>query len=94
MLEIQKDTGITPKGLAERPILRQDCLKYFKIYARLAASRTIGDGGPQPIQISEVESCLTLHGISGVEEQVRILDIVQTLDGDYMEAQPKTPKGQ
>jgi len=63
-----------------RPALRYDCIKYMDAFSYLGASRLWSEVGPQPIQVSEVESYLGIAGIEDPYTKMKYLRLVQRMD--------------
>jgi len=77
---IKEDTGKDHPALSNKPALRSDCIKYHDAFCFLGASRLWSQVGPNPIQVSEVESMLRMMGIESSETQLKYLRLIQRMD--------------
>ena len=71
---VKEDTGVPHPADIGRPGLRDDCIKY------LDAFRLWSEVGPQPIQVSEVESYLNIAGVEVPYMKLKYLYLIQQLD--------------
>lgn len=72
--------------LSSRPKLKPGDDRYMDFFAVLNQGRTYSDmGGPQPIQVSEINALLQLEGIDLREAKVKYVRIVQMLDRVYLD---------
>lgn len=81
--EVQEQTGVTPRGLLNRPRLRDDCLDYVTAYHLAEGSRQQGYGGPQALLLTEISKALDILGVA----RIRYLDYtraIQILDDTYL----------
>lgn len=75
---------MTPRGLAMRPALRDDCKGYLEVFWELSACRLIIQGVFQPIQISEIVTLLKEYEVSR-EERKKARHLLQQMDIAYLE---------
>lgn len=77
--------GVTPSGLAERPVVHQEDRPYLDGFWALARGRAHGQFGPSPIPVTEVQAYLALVKECGVDERMKFLRLVQKMDTVYLE---------
>ncbi len=77
---VREDTGIPHPADIGRPGLRNDCIKYLDAFRYLGSSRLWGEVGPQPIQVSEVESYLNIAGVEVPYMKLKDLYLIQQMD--------------
>ena len=85
LLEIEKATGETPRGLRDRKVLRDDCRGYLDAFYALSTQRGYNEAGQQPLQVSEITAYLTHMGISGGEGGMRFFRHLLRLDRTYID---------
>ena len=77
---VKEDTGVPHPADIGRPALRNDCIKYMDAFSYLGAARLWSEVGPQPIQVSEVESYLNIAGIEVPYMKMKYLYLIRQLD--------------
>lgn len=92
---ILEDTGKPHPAALTRPALRDDCIKYYDAFCLLSACRMWSEVGPQPIQISEVESYTRMAGIDEPRTRLKYARLIRRLDTvviNYINAQRQKQK--
>jgi hypothetical protein len=77
---VYEDTGEFHPAHARKPALRKDCIRYLDAFRHLSAGRIWSEVGPQPIQVSEVESYLGMVGIKNSDTKMKYLRLIRLLD--------------
>lgn len=80
LLTFQKDTGIVPKALQNRPTLRPDCKEYLDSFWVLDASRPSAMEGLAAIPISEMKALMEVMLIPKGEQALKFIRLMQALD--------------
>lgn len=78
LVEIESNTGVTPKALEERPVLDPTSLEVLRAYKILDATRTYGLS-MNPVQLSEMRAYIDLFGLPPVPVDV-FVKLIGTLD--------------
>lgn len=81
-----------PKALQDQPDLEPELRFVWELYHRLSRSREWGESGPQPIQVSEFFAYCDGVGIAGLSFREWLLDVIQDMDGTFLEHQAATQK--
>lgn len=76
---MRRDGNVHPAELT-KTALRNGDRRYYDVYRSLSASRMWNQAGPLPIQISEIESYMSLAGIEDPDTKLKYLRLVQGLD--------------
>lgn len=85
--------GITPAALLDRPGLEAaEDLPYLDGFRALNGSRPYGQFGPMPIPIADVHAYLMLVGEDRVEERLRFLSVMQSMDGVFLKHEAERSK--
>jgi len=84
-MEVQESTGVTPQSLRSRPEMLTGSGRYLEAFWTLSRGRGQGLSGPLPIAVSEVLAYLTMIEEYSVSERLRILRLIQSLDGAYLD---------
>lgn len=77
-------TGTIPKALRDRPSLRSDCQDFLRGFYSMNAARSMDEGRPQAIPISEILSYCRLSAIPPGESAIKLLRLVQRLDETWL----------
>lgn len=85
LLEIQEQSGITPKALETRPLPRVDCTKYREIFLLLSSQREINETGLQALPVREVVSYLDGMLVTDLFEREKVIRFTVSLDRVFME---------
>jgi hypothetical protein len=93
LLEMQKESGITPEALKKRPKVREADLIYMEVFGDLSPSRPGGDSIGN-IPVSEFRHYCDLWGIDGPEEKERIFKYLKKLDDTFMKFVTKQRQAQ
>ncbi len=83
-MDIEEDTGNTLPPLQEEPDLNDCIVPYWRAFTALASSRQSGMGLGY-IPYSEIVFYLNENDIFDQEERERMLNIIQFIDGKYVE---------
>lgn len=75
---------MTPSGLASRPEVEPDDLRYLDAFRALDRSRAGGHGGPLPLSIQEVHAFLLLVGEGRADERLKFLRMMQRMDDVFL----------
>jgi hypothetical protein len=89
--EAYRRTGVKPPALASQPRLRGECETLYTAYCALSASRDNNGFGASPIKVSEVRAYALMMGLN-LEEGLKLLRVVQAMDGAYLEYQAQKNK--
>jgi hypothetical protein len=65
----------------------------YTVFRQLSSARVYAEVGPQPIPISEVLAYCEMMRIRDLDMRQAVLQIVQTLDGKFVEHQVKKLQG-
>lgn len=84
LLEVQAKTGVTPKGLQDRPSLSPEADDIYGAFSVLSKRRKYNQAGLQPLEVSEVTAYLTELGFSGEESREEALHLILGLDDIFM----------
>lgn len=79
--KVEEKTGKTPAMLDGQPPLHPLILWVWEAFSVLDKGRQWGNSGPQPIQISELESYCRMNNIADHSDLVRY---IQKMDGEYL----------
>jgi len=70
--------------MGEAPTLYMDLAPYWEAFSRLCATRTYGEGGPDPLQPAQVASYLDIYGVGGISERQRYYELITALDSVWL----------
>lgn len=79
MLEVQRDTGVTPPALLKRPPLRASNNHYLNDFYLCSASRADSEVGPQKLTNCDIEAFLNMT-LTPAHLRPRMLVILRALD--------------
>ena len=74
--------GRSSKALSNKPYLHDDLIDVWQAFQDLSRTRTIGMLA-NPIQASEIEAWLRMHGITSIEEQSEYYQMIIALDAAW-----------
>jgi len=84
LLAFQKESGITPKSLLDRPKLKDSYRRHLKAFYDLSSGRLRGEV-PQPISQRDIlDYADRLEGIDQVFELDWFFELMRSLDGAYL----------
>lgn len=85
LLEIQQQTGRTPKALQERPTLRPENLGIYQDFVFLQSGRCAGFSGPNPISVADMVAYLQVFPIGSAERRARWMRLVRRIDSAVLD---------
>ena len=80
LLEIQQQTGRTPRALQERPTLRPENLGIYQDFVFLQAGRSAGFSGPNPIPVADMAAYLQVFPVEPAERRARWMRLIRRVD--------------
>lgn len=84
--EMERSTGVTPRALADRPLIRSHLAWYIESFYELSAGRDIGEYVP-PLSAEEMLAYCQLVGLPDCRQRVRLFEVVRQLDLVYCQIQ-------
>ena len=76
--------GMEVQALQNRPVLTQWVIDYWNGFQLLSGSRAVHQGGVGPIPLSEIVAYLEAIYILDVDERLKTIMMIQSLDSVYV----------
>lgn len=70
-------------ALESQPEVHPDLIETWQAFQDLSNSRSLGFCA-NPIQVSEIEAWLRIHGITAIEDRVECYRLIKSLDAVWM----------
>lgn len=93
LMQMWQATGRQPTALRGKPELSADDAEMYSVFRQLSSARSYTEVGPQPIPVSEVLAYCEMMRLRDLDLRQAVLQIVQTLDGKFVEHQVKKMQG-
>lgn len=89
LLKFQQSSGITPKALANRPVLAEHLVYYWQLFSELAEERVYsGMGEPRGLSLQNFLAYAALYQFTRLEVQ-QSWEYVRLIDGLWMDEHRK-----
>ncbi len=89
LLQLQRENGVTPAALLNRPTLPQELVQTYNAFIILNRARGKNMAGEQPIRLSEIYAYLGIVGETCPERRGATMRLICEMDGAYLEHQAK-----
>lgn len=83
LLQIEQETGVTPKALLSRPRLSPAYRHLLEAFYEVSSGREVGEF-PQAITAGEILHYCTLMGVTGLDERESLFRAIRSLDAAYL----------
>jgi hypothetical protein len=84
--EMARSTGVIPKALLDRPLLRPHLAWYLNAFYEMSAGRDIGEYVP-PLSSQEMRDYCWMVGLASPARRLRLFEVARQLDVAYCQAQ-------
>lgn len=85
LLDVMKLTKEAPPALANRPRLREDCLKYRRAFTELSGRRGYNDSGLQPLEPQAVQAYIQMRDITDPDDVEMWMEALFAMDDVYID---------